>query len=259
MKIFNFLLFSVLLISVSIPKDSNAQHQFDRVGFEEIRSTALEGKIIYGSDIYPDTIILYRTKAGRFGKLLIKSGGYNLTIKWMTFNPDGSLHRKGDHLVIRGTYSCDLDSGREIEKTLSDFWWRQLSERERRLEAQNGAAFNLYSKFRIQNIKPIHTSPSKVSWQVEYYIPPSYSKECFIGAYIPNKVNQNPLFRYKPALFGPFGVPKGQYSPKYNAVVFEAEYVGFEPYFSSTIEVVIYERGRILGSSIINWGQTWTR
>lgn len=257
MKIFNALFFSVLLIFVSIPKDSNAQHQFDRVGLEEIRSANLSTSRISGTNLPADTILLYRTNEGSYGKLLIKTYGYNLTLRWFTFNPNGSLHSKGDNLVIRGTYSCDLDSGKETQ-TSRDFWWQQVSATERYLTPQNGANFTLYSRCGAQGIKRIYTSPSKIRCQVQFYIPPSHPKACFIPSYIPNRANQSSHFRYNPAGREPSGVPKGQHYFTDN-IVFEAEYLGSQPYTSSTIEVVIYEKDRNLCSSIINWGQTWTK
>lgn len=85
-----------------------------------------------------------------------------------------------------------------------------------------------------------------------------HPKACFICAYIPNRANLSPHFRYNPVGREPTGVPKGQhYFP--DNVVFEAEYWGTQPYTSSTIEVVIYEKDRNLCSTIINWGQIWKK
>ncbi|MGQ9571389.1 MAG: hypothetical protein ACUVUQ_11250 [Thermodesulfovibrionales bacterium] len=251
------LFFLALVISVFISTNVNAQHEFDRIGLEDIRSATLSPNRIPGAYLPVDTILLYKTNEGRFGKLLVKAYGYNLTLRWFTFNPNGTLHSKGDNLVIRGTYMCDLDSGREIQSS-SDFWWQQATATERYLNPQNGAHFALYTNCRVQGIKRIYTSSSKIRCHVQYYIPPSHPKACFISAYIPNRANQSAHFRYNPAGRESTGVPKGQhYFP--DNVVFEAEYLGSQPYNSSTIEVVIYEKGRNLCSSIINWGQTWKR
>jgi len=255
MKIFNTLSLLIFLILIFISTNLNAQHQFDSVRLGDISSANLTSARIAGTNLPVDTILLYRTNEGRFGKLLIKTYGYNLTLKWLTFNPNGALHSKGDNLVIRGTYSCDLDSGKETQ-TSSDFWWQQVSSAERYLTPQNGATFALYTKCGVQGIKRIYTSQNKVRCQVQYYIPPSHPNACFISAYIPSRANQSSHFRYNPAGREPNGVPKGQHYFSDN-VVFEAEYLGSQPYTSSTIEVVIYEKGQNLCSSIINWGQTW--
>ncbi|MEM3112723.1 MAG: hypothetical protein QXY90_06760 [Candidatus Anstonellales archaeon] len=257
MKIFNPLILLSFLTLVFLSTQVNAQlpHQFDTIRLEEIRSANLSPARISGTNLPADTILLYRTNEGRHGKLLIKTYGYNLIIRWSTFNPNGSLHSKGDNLTIRGTYSCDLDSGKETQ-TSSDFWWEQVSATERYLTPKNGANFALYSRCGVQGIKRIYTSPSKIRWQVQYYIPPSHPKACFISSYIPNRENQSSHFRYNPAGREPSGVPKGQHYFSDN-VVFEAEYLGSQPYTSSTIEVVIYEKNQNLCSSILNWGQTW--
>jgi len=257
MKIYKALLLFLVLILVFLGTETNAQHEFDWVRLEEIKSASLSSTRIPGTHLPVDTILLYKTNEGRYGKLLVKAYGYNLTLKWFTFNPNGTLHTKGDNLVIRGTYMCDLDSGKETQ-TSSDFWWQQVSATERYLTPQNGAIFAPYTNCRVHGIKRIHTSPSKVSFLVQYYIPPTHPKACFICAYIPNRANLSPHFRYNPAGREPIGVPKGQhYFPE--GVVFEAEYLGSQPYTTSTIEVVIYEKDRNLCSSIINWGQTWKK
>jgi hypothetical protein len=255
MKIFNTLSLLIFLILIFISTNLNAQHQFDRVGLGDISSANLSSARIAGTNLPVDTILLYRTNEGRFGKLLVRSYGRDLTLRWFTFNVNGGRYSMGDNLVIRGTYSCDLDSGKETQ-TSSDFWWQQVSATERYLTPQNGATFALYIKCGVQGIKRIYTSGSKVRCQVQYYIPPSHPNACFISAYIPNRANQSSHFRYNPAGREPNGVPKGQhYFP--DNIVFEAEYLGSQPYTSSMIEVVIYEKGQNLCSSIINWGQTW--
>lgn len=155
------LFFLALVICVFIGTNVNAQHEFDRVRLEDIRSANLSPERIPGTYLPIDTILLYKTNEGRFGKLLVKAYGYNLTLRWFTFNPNGTLHSKGDNLVIRGTYMCDLDSGRETQSA-SDFWWQQATATERYLNPQNGANFALYTNCRVQGIKRIHTSSSKV-------------------------------------------------------------------------------------------------
>lgn len=111
-------------------------------------------------------------------------------------------------------------------------------------------------KFEVQGIKRIFTSPTKVKFQVQYYISPTYPKPCFISAYVPNKANQSPNFAYNPAGRLPYGVPKGQKHFTDN-VTFEVNYTGSASYTSTIIEVVIYDSDRNLKTQIINWGQTW--
>lgn len=121
---------------------------------------------------------------------------------------------------------------------------------------------NLKSKpmyiFKVEGIKAISVTPSKVRFQVQYFISPLYPQVCYIGAYIPNKAHMSGNFAFKPAGWDTGGVPKGQ---KYfsDNVTFEASYIGTGPSTSSTIEVVIYNSSNNITSSVINWGQTWKR
>ena len=111
-------------------------------------------------------------------------------------------------------------------------------------------------EFKIDGIKRISTTPTKVVCQVQYYISPTYPKPCFISAYVPNKANHAPNFSYNPAGRLPDGVPKGQKHFVDN-VTFEVHYTGSGSYTSSTIEVVIYDPDRNLKTQVFNWGQTW--
>ena len=43
--------------------------------------------------------------------------------------------------MVRGTWSCDLDVGRQSGDRDSDFWWEQIDETARRLVPENGAHF----------------------------------------------------------------------------------------------------------------------
>lgn len=45
-------------------------------------------------------------------------------------------------LVVRGTWSCDLDIGAESQEG-TDFWWQQVTEIERYLVPRNGARFSV--------------------------------------------------------------------------------------------------------------------
>lgn len=36
-----------------------------------------------------------------------------MLITWVTYTPAGSVYSSGSDLIIRGTYSCDLDVGTE--------------------------------------------------------------------------------------------------------------------------------------------------
>lgn len=61
------------------------------------------------------TIILYATSDGNLGKMEIldvdKNDGYKLTIRFVSYNYNGSVHSQSDNLEVEGTYTCDLDKG----------------------------------------------------------------------------------------------------------------------------------------------------
>lgn len=118
---------------------------FSDITVEDIMSASLSSRNINGSDnssnrIPRGTILVYRTSEGRYGKLQIRKYDYNLTIRWTTYDRNGRVHSTGSNLVIRGTWSCDLDEGIE-SNTSADFWWQQETSRERYLTPKNGAKF----------------------------------------------------------------------------------------------------------------------
>jgi hypothetical protein len=149
----------------------------------------------------------------------------------------------GAVLLICFSFNTDFLEGQQVEKART----QQLKVAKRPILAY---------RFEIQGIKRIFTSPTRVKFQVQYYISPTYPKPCFISAYIPNKASQSPKFAYNPAGRLPDGVPKGQKHFTDN-VTFEVHYTGSGSYTSSTIEVVIYNQVKNLKTQILNWGQTW--
>lgn len=123
---------------------------FDDIHLKHIKSVPLSSNQIIGSDntnnqIPAGTILLFRTNEGRYGKLLIQEIGYNLTLDWVTYNIDGTVHSSGENLIIHGTSSAELDEGIETSWTDSnDFWWEMVTSEERYLTPHNGAAFYVY-------------------------------------------------------------------------------------------------------------------
>mgnify|MGYP005846546641 CR=1 FL=1 len=73
------------------------------------------------------TIIIYATSDGNIGKMEItdvdKSDNYKLTVKYVTYNYNGSIHSQSNHLEIQGTFYCDLDDGesQNVERSKADF------------------------------------------------------------------------------------------------------------------------------------------
>ena len=74
----------------------------------------------------PGTVIIYATSDGNMGKMQIldidKNNNNKLTIKYVTYNYNGSVHSESNNLEIRGTFTCDLDTGNEgVERDKADF------------------------------------------------------------------------------------------------------------------------------------------
>lgn len=104
---------------------------------------------IYGSDgsqFWPGTYFAYITSSGRYGKFIVEkyepTDNHRLTIGWTTYNADGSIYSTGSGLVIRGTYTCDLDEGVE-GGTGEDWQWAMHTSTTRSLAPRNGARFKL--------------------------------------------------------------------------------------------------------------------
>ncbi len=77
------------------------------------------------------TIILYATSDGNFGKMQIldidKEDNYKLTVKYVTYNYNGSIHSQSNNLEVPGTYTCDLDKGNieDVLRSDEDFWFNK--------------------------------------------------------------------------------------------------------------------------------------
>ncbi len=138
---------SLVVVFVLFMSAFSAVASFDSIGFADIAAATLSGDRIDGSDtvwnqLPTGTIVLYQTSEGRYGKFQVLEYGFNLRIQWVTFRPNETRHSSGE-LVVRGTFSCDLDAGRESSAS-ADFQWRMVSATERYLEPQNGARFAVY-------------------------------------------------------------------------------------------------------------------
>ncbi len=134
---------------------------FSDITIDEIENLDLTNSSINGSnnednELNNSAIVVYKTNEGRYGKLIVKEYGYNLTLKWVTYNQDGSIYSLGENLVIHGTFHGDLDLGVEHlsdSQQESDFWWRQVDGTIRDFVPENGALFAVYE---CTNTSPHH-------------------------------------------------------------------------------------------------------
>lgn len=130
---------------------------FDDITHKQIKTLVENAKIdptlrLDGSDskdnqIPAGTILVYVTSDNRFGKLRVVECGYDLKVNWVTYAKDGGEFSRGDALVVRGTWTCDLDQGREGREGTEqqdDFWWQQQTDVIRFLRFCNGATFVVF-------------------------------------------------------------------------------------------------------------------
>jgi hypothetical protein len=125
-------------------------HLYDDLDAAEIESleSLMSTATIDGSDgneLNPGSYAIYKTDAGRYGKFIVEdfnAATHALTIAWVTYNADGTVYSSGSGLVIRGTWSCDLDLGLETS-VANDFQWTQATGVTRYITPNSGAIFNL--------------------------------------------------------------------------------------------------------------------
>lgn len=83
-------------------------------------------------------IVLFKTSSGRYAVAEAYAGDNLYLRNLQVYNADGSLHLAMDTLVIRSSFLCDLDTGRETSSN-ADFWWHGVSPGVHYLEPRNGA------------------------------------------------------------------------------------------------------------------------
>src|SRR5262249_28665759 len=120
-------LFLAVALYDELPKDPTKGDQpFDGLTFKQIKElvdrakkdkeTKIDGSDNNHNQIPQGTILCYVTDDGRYGKLKVLEYGYNLAVKWVTYDKEGGVFSNGDRLVVRGTWEYDLDYGVEGDK-----------------------------------------------------------------------------------------------------------------------------------------------
>ena len=109
-----------------------------------IPATDINGHILDNSDV-----IIYKTSNNNYGKLEILSiddaNNKALTIKAVTYQANGTIYCQTSSLVIRGTWSCDLDAMEEsITTPFTDFKWERVNSTDTYLTIKNSALFAKY-------------------------------------------------------------------------------------------------------------------
>ena len=96
------------------------------------------------------TIIVYSTRNGYYGKLLVQdvdaAENYDKTIDVVTFDEDGSELVNVSGLLIQGTWFADLENGREASVgDERDYFYFRDTETDSFLEPLSGAVFTVHS------------------------------------------------------------------------------------------------------------------
>ncbi|MDE5418252.1 OmpA family protein [Labilibaculum sp. DW002] len=93
------------------------------------------------------TTIIYGTSDGNLGKMEVlnvdENDNYKLTVRYVTYNDDGSVHSKSNNLEIGGTYTCDLDEGNteNLMSSEEDFWLSRSGAKEAKIEQMENTGF----------------------------------------------------------------------------------------------------------------------
>jgi outer membrane protein OmpA-like peptidoglycan-associated protein len=93
------------------------------------------------------TTLIYGTSDGYLGKMEVldvdQNDNYKLTIRYVTYNDNGSVHSKSDHLEIGGTYTCDLDKGKteDLISSEEDFWLNRSDDKSTTIVQRENTGF----------------------------------------------------------------------------------------------------------------------
>ncbi len=122
------------------PSYENTQIADVQAYMYNMSATPINGNNDETNQLRTGTVIYYKTSEGRWGKMRIQQYDANLIIEWMTFNDNGSTYSYGSNLTVRGSYTYDLDLGREGAAS-NDFWWQHQAYIIRNLVPNNNAQF----------------------------------------------------------------------------------------------------------------------
>lgn len=162
------LVFALVLVAIisSCSKDdvtpiptppTPAATNFAEIGLSHIqfKNSLLSNANIQATDgtgiLWPaGTVIIFKTTAGTYGKFEVVSinlaQNASITINVVLFNTDGTIKSTTNSIVVRGTYSCDLDIPAEQSSGLQiDFFWSRPTKFDTFLEPKNSAVFLKYT------------------------------------------------------------------------------------------------------------------
>ena len=212
-----FLAAMLFFATMAIPPCSSAVAvPFDSITWALISTRYIADTIIDGSNnvnnaIPTGAIVLYKTKTGRFGKLKVLSYGYNLWLRIVTYNNDGSVFAHADSVQIEGTWFCDLDSAIESSSPLADFQWEIENATIRQITARNPVKLLLYYSPNnvVTNVTMTPSSPAIIADKQMVTVTFTYTTSLSSGARI----------FFEPITHGPMGpvVANGALFYQFNA------------------------------------------
>jgi OOP family OmpA-OmpF porin len=148
----------------SIGNSSAGNPAFDKLDRKAI-GAALEGKDETDNGVFRSipisnqagiingegSIIIYATTGGKLGKMEIldvdKNNNYELTVKFVTYNYNGSVYSQSNKMQIEGTYGCDLDEGYsgDVDRSDAEFFLGRQDKSTTRLRQTDETILRVYS------------------------------------------------------------------------------------------------------------------
>lgn len=159
-KAMGMLLLIALIAGVSCKKDNDGAGRqpsdFNGISISHVKAIepALSEAEIYATEsgnILWNTgdVFVFKTNKGVYGKFKVvginAAQNDNLVINAEIFNADGSTLQQNENLLVRGTWTCDLDSLKETSiGANADFHWRR-TQNNTILNPYNGAKYSRYN------------------------------------------------------------------------------------------------------------------
>lgn len=157
-KLVTFILFVLALSSCKKDKEpgTTEPRNFTEIDLSDIKEKeslmsdeAIQTSGVNGVGWNIGEVYVYRTRSGMYGKFRVgtiePAENYRLTITAVTYNPDGSVYKEINKLVIRGTFGANLEDMVEgVSMSDIDFQWVRQSQVNTIFTPTNGAAFIVY-------------------------------------------------------------------------------------------------------------------
>jgi hypothetical protein len=88
-------------------------HGYNQVSMDAIQSaeTSMSASVVGGGSLGQNSVLLYKTRHGYYGKLAVISlSGSNFEIQFTTFDTTGQVLASRDQLAMKAGDTCDLES-----------------------------------------------------------------------------------------------------------------------------------------------------